>query len=633
MQSPNLRLAPLQEGWLEPNESNYVSAIAGKDHLLMLKDGTDENIPPLLGRQARLGQHLRWFVRMRWVAAGVALALTVVAVPVAGFLPPASLAPLLTWCSVLVASNLLFRHWARTGKRQERQIVVQVIVDLVVLTGLVNASGGVENPLYIAYVFHVIIPGILLPRRKAYALTAVACILFTLLTLGELFRVLPHYTNVLFPHGDAAQIRPEDAHEEEQHSHDGEHAIDSDHASYDLMFVAGRGLPFVAVMILISYFTTMVSERLRRSEQDLEDAARAVMLEHERLESVVEAAGVGMMLVVPEVTIRWFNHRAAAWLGWDHRNLEQDCPLVGAPAGCTDCIASRTLETGRSLESERTLVTETGAIRYFRHATSPVRDEGGKVVQVVELVEDITSRKALEAEALHAGKLSALGRLAAGVAHEIGNPLSSMDTRLHLMEQTEEPAFLLESVQVLRGQISRIGRIVHGISHFARSGTPEWTVWELTSVLEEAIDIVRLDRRAKEIVFQRNLAVPAPQVRGERGQMSQVFLNLLLNAVEAMPEGGTVAVATYREDDKAVTEISDTGPGMDDAIRGRLFEPFFTTKDKGTGLGLSISYSLVHAHGGTIEVTSEPGKGCRFLVILPLAESATPTWNDRPERK
>ena len=270
-------------------------------------------------------------------------------------------------------------------------------------------------------------------------------------------------------------------------------------------------------------------------------------------------------------------------------------------------------------------------MRYFRHATSPVRDESGSVVQVVELVEEITGRKALEAEALHAGKLSVLGRMAAGVAHEIGNPLSSMDTRLHLMEQRKDPKFLLESVEVLRGQIRRIGRIVHGISHFARSGTSEWSVWELTSVLEEAIDIVRLDRRAKQIVFQRDLAVPAPKVRGQRDQISQVFLNLLLNAVEAMTEGGTITIATYQANGKARTAISDTGPGMDDTIRGRLFEPFFTTKDKGTGLGLSISYSLVHAHGGSIEVMSEPGKGCRFTVLLPLAGSAT--WNDRPERK
>jgi signal transduction histidine kinase len=383
--------------------------------------------------------------------------------------------------------------------------------------------------------------------------------------------------------------------------------------------VAGRVFPFVVVLLLTSYFTTVVADRLRRSEKDLETAARTAMLEHERLESVIHTARVGMMLVEPEVTIRWFSNRAAGWLDLTPGNIGRRCPLDGAPGGCADCLVKRTALTGEALEAERAVTGDGGALRHFRHGTSPIRDEKGRVVQVVELVEEITSRKALESEALHAGKLSVLGRMAAGIAHEIGNPLSSLTTRLHLMEQKGDPGFVKESLKVLHGQIGRIGRIVRGVSQFAKPGAEGWSVWDVNRVLDEAVGIVRLDRRATAVEFEQSLASPSPKVRGVKDQVSQVLLNLLLNSVEAMPEGGSVRTETFQRNGMVCVVISDSGPGMDDSVRARLFEPFFTTKPEGTGLGLSVSYSLIHAHGGRIEVESRPGKGSRFAVLLPAA--------------
>jgi signal transduction histidine kinase len=559
---------------------------------------------------------------MRWLASGVALLLILLAVPVARVLPPATLAPLLVWCGLLVVANFLFRRWAGRGDRLEKQIVTQALVDLVILTGLLNASGGIENPLYIAYVFHVIIPGILLPRRKAYALTAAACALFLFLVLSEYFGVLPHYTNTLFPHGTEGEARGASTPAgEERHQEPGD---DLEHASRDWIFVIGRGLPFSIVLVLTSYFTVMVADRLRRSERKLEDAARVAMLGQKRLESVVDAARVGILLVAPDVTIRWFSQRAAQWLEWDDTIIGQRCPLDETSGGCETCIVSGTARTGRALESERAVMVEGGALRYFRHASSPVHDPDGKVVQVVELVEEITARKALEAEAMHAGKLSVLGRMAAGIAHEIGNPLSSLDARLHLLERRQDPAFVRESVTLLRSQISRIGRIVRSISQFSRGTPTAWAVWDLNAVLEEAVNIAKMDRRAREVTFRTNLASPPPKVRGIKDQISQVFLNLLLNALEAMPTGGTVTVATSRTDHEIRALVADTGSGMDEAVRQRLFEPFFTTKRDGTGLGLSVSYSLVQAHGGRIEVETEPGKGSRFVVVFPAGAAEEP---------
>jgi signal transduction histidine kinase len=129
--------------------------------------------------------------------------------------------------------------------------------------------------------------------------------------------------------------------------------------------------------------------------------------------------------------------------------------------------------------------------------------------------------------------------------------------------------------------------------------------------------MVRLDRRAKAVTFETVLPEPALRVRGVRDQILQVVLNLLLNAVQAMPDGGEIRLETDRRDGAVVLSVTDTGVGMDETVRRRLFDPFFTTRQDGTGLGLAISYSLVHAHGGRIEVASAPGRGSRFTVVLP----------------
>jgi signal transduction histidine kinase len=526
-------------------------------------------------------------------------------------------------------------------------------------------------------VFHVIIAGVLLPKPRVFGITVVAATLVLVLAVGEYVGLFPHYTNVLFPHDSvgahrhgadadhdenlppaAAHVpaRPADHAVEGESEHDadaepadGHHATTAAdehgyeegpedpahglgeregsgelHASHDPIFVAGRVLPFMGVLFLTGYLTTLAADRLYRSEMELERTARAALLEHRRLEGVVDTAGVGILLRGPDQTVRWASRRGTQWREHDTHGPGEPCPHGGVASGCPVCLVALTFATGESQETERRLRLDDGGVRYLRRATSPVRDRDGNVVQVVELVEDITARKALETQALHAGKLSVLGRMAAGVAHEIGNPLSSLTARLDLMERRDDPSFTRESLGVLRGQIGRIGRIVHGISHFARPRQQEWERWEINGVVAEALELLRGDRRAKRIEFRERLATPSPRVRGVRDQIVQVCLNLLLNAVEASPEGAVIDIETAQRGGEVVLTVSDQGEGVAPEVKAHLFEPFFTTKPEGTGLGLSISYSMVHAHDGRIEVRSDPGRGARFAVHLPAAEKGPP---------
>ena len=576
-------------------------------HPTIVLQRSDRDADVVVGHQDWTREHLRWFIQMRWIAAGFAIGLIVISVPLTGMLSASQLPQLLTWWALLVSTNIIFRWALRRDVDFDRQVIAQAVVDLVVLTGLLNASGGIENPLSIAYLFHVIIVGILLPKRKALGVAVFGSAIFSFLALGELTGFLPHVTVLLFPH---------------THTMAGGqmHII---HAAYDVVFVTGRVVSFDAAMLLTAYFTTLVTDRLRQSEADLERSARTARLERRRLEGVIDAAGLGMAIIGSDQTLEWVNERLASWLGWPNDAAGQPCPHDHSnPGGCFGCIAADTLARGEQTENEISVAAKNGGIRYFRNVASPVRDADGRIVQVAEVVEEVTARKALESEALHAGRLSILGQLAAGIAHEIGNPLSSLHARLQLMKRRPEPDFIRESLDVLQSQIDRIGRIVRNVSHLAQNRRDGWLPIDINAVASEAVSLVKMDRRAASIRFAEQLRNDLPPVRGVRDQLLQVFINLLLNAVEAMPDGGTLETATVQEAHRVKVMIRDSGVGMNETVRTRLFEPFFTTKQEGTGLGLSICYSLVHAHGGSIDVASEPGSGSCFTVDLPVMAAA-----------
>lgn len=553
--------------------------------------------------------HLRWFIQMRWVAAGFALALIVIAVQLTGILSAAHLPQLLIFWGILVVANFLFLHALQRGFDFDKQVIAQSVVDLLVLTGMLNASGGIENPLSMAYLFHVIIASILLPKRKAIGVAVFGSAIFSFLAFGELFNILPHSTTLLFPHtyeGHGATL----------HIH---------HAAHEPVFVVGRALSFLGVMLLTAYFTTLVTERLRESEADLEASARKAILEQRRLEGVIDAAGLGMVIIGSGGTVEWVNARLVAWLEWPDAVIGSISPHDhDGSSGCVACAATRTLATAEQSEIEMALPAKSGRLRYFRSVVSPVRDADGHVVQAVAVVEEVTARKALEAEALHSGRLAVLGQLAAGIAHEIGNPLSSLQARLQLMKRRKDAGFQHDSLEVLQNQIDRIGRIVRNVSHLSQRAHENWVTIDLNHVVGEAVALVKLDARAANVRFTERLQEGLAPVRGVRDQLLQVTLNLLLNAIEAMPSGGTLEVATFVENQRVNTAVTDSGPGIEEGVRQRLFQPFFTTKPEGTGLGLSISYSLVHAHGGSINVSSQPGRGSCFTIDLPVA-AAVPT--------
>jgi len=228
-----------------------------------------------------------------------------------------------------------------------------------------------------------------------------------------------------------------------------------------------------------------------------------------------------------------------------------------------------------------------------------------------------------EAAMLQTARLAAVGQLAASIAHEINNPLYAARNCLHLLEE-DLPAELRDSqyLSIAREQLTRIAGIIERMRDFYRPQRGDLAPADLNEMLEGTLALAGLNSRhvVGKVIFAPDPRLPP--VVGNSDQLRQVFLNLLLNAIDAMPDGGTLTVRTIAGPTVAVVEVQDTGIGIAEDIRARLFEPFFTNKPTGTGLGLSISAHIVTQHGGQIEVDSRVGHGSTFRVVLPYRPAA-----------
>jgi signal transduction histidine kinase len=230
--------------------------------------------------------------------------------------------------------------------------------------------------------------------------------------------------------------------------------------------------------------------------------------------------------------------------------------------------------------------------------------------------------KAQEVQLAQAEKMAAIGTLAAGVAHEVNNPLAGILTCLDMIESSPDDAAARERyLGLVRSGIKRIEHIVRNLLDFSRPREIERRLTSMNERVARVVELVAFQLRSGRVEVRPELAADGVHVLADPFQMEQMLLNLVLNAIQAMPKGGTLTVRTRRLDDRVLVEVIDTGVGIPEAHRSRVFDPFFTTREigKGTGLGLAVSYNLVKAHGGTIDLDSEPGKGTVARVTLPAA--------------
>lgn len=252
-------------------------------------------------------------------------------------------------------------------------------------------------------------------------------------------------------------------------------------------------------------------------------------------------------------------------------------------------------------------------------------DEVGELAdtfnRMMDELEEAHEKEAVrQAQLAHTEKMAAVGTLAAGVAHEVNNPLAGMLTCIETVEANPEDAELrVRYLELIRDGIKRIEHTVLNLLDFSRPREIQPEVTSFNHNLHHVVELVEYQLRKNRVEVSFELDPEEPVVLADHFQMEQLFLNLVLNAIQAMPSGGTLTLRTRTLPSRVVAEVCDTGNGIPEGIRERIFDPFFTTREvgQGTGLGLSVSYSIVQAHGGGIELDSAPGKGTRFKVWLP----------------
>ena len=288
----------------------------------------------------------------------------------------------------------------------------------------------------------------------------------------------------------------------------------------------------------------------------------------------------------------------------------------------------RAFRTGKLEIIEQQTIDEKGVTRHWLVSKVPMKDENGEVTHVITVGEDVTMRvEAIQAVA-RAEKLAAVGRLAAGVVHEINNPLATISACAESLEQrTEEGLYgvnqetedLREYLELIRNEAFRCKSITTGLLDFSRSRPGNRIPVDVEEVIRSTAKLLHHQGRGRNITFEFEIDPEMPTIVADGGQLQQALIALATNAIDAMPDGGVLSFRAAGGPNRVQIEVTDTGAGISPDNMSQIFEPFFTTKElgKGTGLGLSVCYGIIAEHGGRLSVRSSVGSGSTFKIVLP----------------
>ncbi|MGB8317620.1 MAG: ATP-binding protein, partial [Ignavibacteriaceae bacterium] len=263
---------------------------------------------------------------------------------------------------------------------------------------------------------------------------------------------------------------------------------------------------------------------------------------------------------------------------------------------------------------------------YTQVLISPFLDSDGNVAGFFGIHRDLHDKKMMEKQLIHTQKMESIGILAAGVAHEVGNPLASISALVQVVQRSSEDEFAKEKLELVKGQINRISKTIRDLVDFSRPSNYELNLTDLNKNIYNAVEIIRAGTKIKDIKFNLNLNKDIPLIPLIEDQIQQVFVNILINAVDAISEltdnnpEKKISVSSDKDEDDIIIIFEDSGKGIDEKNLTKIFEPFFTTKKegKGTGLGLWITYGIITSFQGTIDVESSIGKGTKFIITLPV---------------
>lgn len=366
----------------------------------------------------------------------------------------------------------------------------------------------------------------------------------------------------------------------------------------------------------------------RQIVMQLENQRRLFLqVEHAKKEweTTVDAIDAGIVLTDERGYILRANQTLAKWVKSTSRELVgKVCWRVvhncaEPPAYCPHAQIAVGDKQYREVEMEDPFL---GGV--FRTTAYPLYDLSGKFVGAVSVLKNITEEKRLQAQLIHSEKLAAMGRLAASLAHEINNPLQGVQGCLELVQGDSLDPQQQEFLAMARKEVGRLTAMARDMLNYYRPSKGVSTRVNVPNLVQEVLVLSRGSLERAGIRVEVKWEPELPMIMGVEDQLRQVILNLVLNAIEAMPKGGTLRIHGRVQDRWLGIQFADSGPGISAQDLPHVFEPFFTTKERGTGLGLAVSHSIVTNHGGRLTVDSETDKGSTFTVWLPLSSMMVP---------
>ena len=359
-----------------------------------------------------------------------------------------------------------------------------------------------------------------------------------------------------------------------------------------------------------------------RLYQSLEQKAMQIERLKDFSENIVESLNIGVVTVDLQDRIESWNPQLEGLLGIPrnealHRKLQDVLPgdLVSE-------ITSHAKNDHVSGIYKFRLETRANGRAVVNASIAPLVGKNGARLGRLILLDDITQRVRLEEQMVQTEKLTSLGLLAAGVAHEVNTPLAVISNYIQMLAKqipADDPR--QQTIERIVKQTFRASEIVNNLLNFSRTGAAELIEVDINSVLEETLALVQHPLKTARVNVVKNYKEELPAVLGSITRLQQVFLNLFMNARDAMPQGGMLQVSTQTYNGSVAIEVTDTGAGISPENLQRIFDPFFTTKatGRGTGLGLSVSYGIIKEHAGKVDVRSTPGKGTSFRLEFPVA--------------
>jgi len=477
-------------------------------------------------------------------------------------------------------TSIVFGVMLRRGHAPRRVARPMQAADLVVTSLLVYATGGAESPYVFLYALSIVSAGAVSYRRGAVAVTLASITALVGVSLLAWTRA------IALP--ALSQLRP------------------WDQSGIDLVRTLGINL---AALIGVGALAFIFGDQLQRGAETLATTRKAAADLLTLHEDIVRSLSSGLITIAPDGMVLTANAAAADILG-------QPPVFAGQPVDKLMPGLSALIATGHGELKRADLLLADGLT--VGVTVSPLRDVKNQVIGRVVSFLDLTELRRLEAQSRRSERLATVGQLAAGIAHEIRNPLASISGSIELLRQgpaaSDEDRTLMA---IVHREIQRLNVLIGDLLDYANPRPPQPVDFDLGRMVEETLHVARGEQAFARIAIAMEVDRPLP-VHADPAKLRQVLWNLLRNAADAAALGGKhVHVDAHRTAVETIIVVSDDGPGIPTDQIARIFDPFFTTKSKGTGLGLATCHAIIAEHGGHIDVASEPGRGTQMIVTIP----------------